>query len=175
MILLITGASHTGKTFLAQKFLEKYHYPYYSIDHLKMGLIRAKYTNLSVEDDDLLTNYLWPFIREMIKTAIENHQNLIFVGCYVPFNWRSELSEQYLSEIRFICLAMTEDYIRSNFDLIIHQESIIESRIYDSTFTSEYLIKENQKYIEGFTNHKEDIILISEQFDSSIKRLLEMN
>ena len=35
MIILITGASHTGKTLLAQKMLEKYKYPYLSIDHLK--------------------------------------------------------------------------------------------------------------------------------------------
>ena len=40
MIILITGASHTGKTLLAQRMLEEYQYPYLSIDHLKMGLIR---------------------------------------------------------------------------------------------------------------------------------------
>ncbi len=40
MVILITGASHTGKTALAQKLLEKYKFPYLSIDHLKMGLIR---------------------------------------------------------------------------------------------------------------------------------------
>ena len=32
MIILIAGASHTGKTALAQRLLEKYHYPYLSID-----------------------------------------------------------------------------------------------------------------------------------------------
>jgi adenylate kinase family enzyme len=37
MIILLTGASHTGKTLLAQRMLEKYKYPYLSIDHLKMG------------------------------------------------------------------------------------------------------------------------------------------
>lgn len=50
MIVLITGASHTGKTLLAQKFLEKYKYPYFSIDLLKMGLIRSKNTALTPED-----------------------------------------------------------------------------------------------------------------------------
>lgn len=34
MILLIIGASHTGKTLLAQKLLEKYKSPYLSIDHI---------------------------------------------------------------------------------------------------------------------------------------------
>ena len=75
MIVLITGASHTGKTVLAQKLLEKYKYPYLSIDHLKMGLIRSGNTTLTpMSDDKLLTGYLWPIIREIIKTAIENKQ-----------------------------------------------------------------------------------------------------
>ena len=65
MIILITGASHTGKTLLAQKMLEKYKYPYMSIDHLKMGLIRSGNTDLTPEDDDALTEYLWPIIREI--------------------------------------------------------------------------------------------------------------
>ena len=60
MILLIAGASHTGKTALAQKLLEKYHYPYLSIDHLKMGLIRSGYTDLTPSDDSELVPYLWP-------------------------------------------------------------------------------------------------------------------
>ena len=57
MIILITGASHTGKTLLAQKMLEKNKYPYLSIDHLKMGLIRSGNTNLTPVDDDQLTAY----------------------------------------------------------------------------------------------------------------------
>ena len=35
MIVLITGASHTGKTALAQRLLEKYKYPYLSIDGVR--------------------------------------------------------------------------------------------------------------------------------------------
>ena len=80
MIILITGASHTGKTVLAQRLLETYKFPYLSIDHLKMGLIRSGYTNLTPDDDDMLTDYLWPVLREIIKTAIENRQNLIIEG-----------------------------------------------------------------------------------------------
>ena len=111
MIVLITGASHTGKTLLAQRLLEKYKYPYLSIDHLKMGLIRSGNTDLTPEDDDALTEFLWPIVREMIKTAVENHQNLIVEGCYVPFDWRKDFDACYLKHIRFICLAMTSEYI----------------------------------------------------------------
>ena len=84
MVILITGSSHVGKTLLAQRMLEIFKYPYLSIDHLKMGLIRSGNTDLTPEDDDELTGYLWPIVREIIKTAIENEQNLIVEGCYVP-------------------------------------------------------------------------------------------
>ena len=95
MIILITGASHTGKTLLAQKMLEKYKYPYLSIDHLKMGLIRSGNTVLTPEDDESLTGYLWPIVREIMKTVIENQQNLIVEGCYIPFDWRDSFDELY--------------------------------------------------------------------------------
>ena len=77
MIILISGATHTGKTALAQRLLEEYKYPYLSIDHLKMGLIRSGYTNLTPEDDKELVEYLWPVVKEIIITAVENLQNLI--------------------------------------------------------------------------------------------------
>lgn len=61
MIVLISGASHTGKTLLAQKLMELVHIPYLSIDHLKMGLIRSRQCRLNaLSEDDALTQYLWP-------------------------------------------------------------------------------------------------------------------
>ena len=101
MIILIGGASHTGKTLLAQRLLEKHHFPYLSIDHLKMGLIRSGNTSLTPLSDDVdLTNYLWPIVREMIKTAIENNQNLIVEGCYVPFDFKKDFEKSYLDDIK---------------------------------------------------------------------------
>ncbi len=112
MIILITGASHTGKTLLAQKLLEKYQYPYLSIDLLKMGLIRSGCTSLTPYDDDELTAYLWNICKEIIKTAVENHQNLIVEGCYIPFDWKKDFSPKYLDHIRYCCLVMSENYLK---------------------------------------------------------------
>ena len=80
MILLIAGSTHTGKTALAQRLLERYHIPYLSIDHLKMGLIRSQYTKLTPSQDEALCDYLWPILKEIIKTNLENEQNLIIEG-----------------------------------------------------------------------------------------------
>lgn len=119
MIILITGVSHNGKTLLAQRMLEKYQYPYLSIDHLKMRLIRSGNADLTSKDDDALTDYLWPIVRGMMKTAIENQQNLIIEVWHVPLDWRQDFDERYLPSIRFICLAMTDAYIDAHFDEIM--------------------------------------------------------
>ena len=171
MIILITGASHTGKTLLAQRMLEKYKYPYLSIDHLKMGLIRSGNTELTPEDDEALTGYLWPIIREIIKTAIENRQNLIVEGCYVPFDWRQDFDERYLPSIRFICLAMSERYIENHFGEIIGHESEIESRLVDADCTMDVLKTDNKSIIDGFQKVGEEIVLIDSDYEQTIEAL----
>jgi hypothetical protein len=173
MIILITGATHAGKTLLAQRMLEKYNYPYLSIDHLKMGLIRSGQTNLTPEDDEALTEYLWPIVREMIKTAIENRQDLIVEGCYIPFDWRQDFDEPYLPSIRFICLAMSEKYIEHHFDEIIGHESDIESRMITADCTKEQLKADNAAFIEGFQRTGEPVILIDSDYKQTIQALLD--
>ncbi len=171
MIIIITGATHTGKTVLAQKLLEKTKFPYLSIDHLKMGLIRSGNTDLTPADDNELTGYLWPIVREMIKTAIENEQNLIVEGCYIPFDWRKDFDENYLKEIRFICLALSEDYIDSHFDVIKEHSSDVESRMEDSSYTRELLKEDNKFFIEGFRKAGENIILVEKDYEETVNVL----
>ena len=146
MILLITGASHTGKTLLAQKLLEKYQYPYLSIDLLKMGLIRSRNTELTPEDDKELEMYLWPIIREMIKTAIENKQNLVIEGSYIPFYWQEDFEEKYLREIRYYCLVMSRNYIKHRLD--------------DTYCTMESVMKNNMYYFEMCQKYRCPYIMI---------------
>lgn len=164
MVILIAGSSHTGKTLLAQKLLEKYSYPYLSIDHLKMGLIRSGNTNLTPEDDDKLTTYLWNIVKEIIKTIIENNQNIIIEGCYIPFNWKNYFSECYLSNIKYICLIMSKKYIETNWNNIIKYESIIEKRLPDSAMSKEQLIKENINNLKECKKNSNDYILIDKKY-----------
>ena len=172
MIILITGASHTGKTLLAQRMLERDKYPYLSIDHLKMGLIRSGNTKLTPKDDEALTEYLWPIVCEIIKTAIENRQNLIVEGCYIPFDWRKDFGEQYLVSIKFVCLAMTEAFIDSHFDTIMNHSSDIEKRLYNMNYTSDSLKKDNHYYINGFIQSGEYVTLIDTDYEESLKSIL---
>ena len=170
MIVLITGASHTGKTALAQKLLEKYKYPYLSIDHLKMGLIRSGNTTLTpISDDELLTAYLWPIVCELIKTAIENRQNLIVEGCYIPFDWAKDFETEYLNEIRFFCLVMSEKYIENHFHDIRKFASVIEDRGNNENCTLETVRRDNAQMLEQCIRHGTEYILIDEKYQIDIE------
>lgn len=163
MVILITGATHTGKTNFAQKLLEKYHYPYLSIDHLKMGLIRSNQTSLTVYDDEKLTDYLWNIVKEIIKTAIENKQNLIIEGCYIPFNFQDYFNEEYLKEIKYICLIMSKSYIENNIKQITNNANVIENRLDDDISIKE-LIKDNQNYLTKCKENNLRYHLIEEEY-----------
>ena len=170
MIVLITGASHVGKTALAQRLLEKYHYPYLSIDHLKMGLIRSGNTNLTpLSDDDELTEYLWPIVREMIKTAVENRQNLIVEGCYIPFDWQKDFEDCYLNEIKYYCLVMSEEYIKNRFADIKGYASVIETRLDDEWCTLESVLEDNARFFELANKHGLRSVVIDKEYDFEIE------
>ena len=174
MIILISGPSHTGKTALAQKLLEAKHYPYLSMDHLKMGLIRSGNTHLTpVSDDTELTAYLWPIVREMIKTAIENDQNLIVEGCYIPFNWSEDFEEAYLKHIQYYCLIMSEDYIRSHFEDIMAHANVIEHRLQDES-TLEEILADNAQFLALAQKNGVHYVLVRDDYEADLRQQVSL-
>lgn len=166
MIFLISGTSHTGKTALSQKILEKYKYPYMSIDHLKMGLIRSGNTDLTpLDSDKVLTDYLWPIIKEIIKTAIENEQNLTVEGCYIPFDWQEDFDAEYLENIKYYCLVMSEDYIKNHFADIKKYANVIENRLDDEECTIESVLEDNAERLSLAKKHNVNYILIEDKYE----------
>lgn len=169
MVILIAGASHTGKTMLAQKLLEKYKYPYLSIDHLKMGLIRSKNTALTpLSDDYKLTDYLWPIVCEIIKTAIENKQNLIVEGCYIPFDYKKYFDKEYLDNIKYVCLIMSEKYIINNYKDIMEHANVIEHRIDDNEMDINSFIKDNKNMLEKAKEYNVNYHLIDDKYEINL-------
>lgn len=172
MIFILSGASHSGKTVLAQKMLENTGYPYLSMDHLKMGLIRSGHTKLTPEDDGEMVEFLWPIVREMIKTAIENEQNLIVEGCYVPFDWEEDFDEAYRKEIRYICLILSEAYIQRHMEEIKTHASDVERRLDDSYCSEELLIRDNTYYLKKCREYRQPFILVEDTYDISAEKVL---
>lgn len=76
MVIIIGGASHSGKTFLSKKLIEKYKIPCTNLDHIKMGLIRG-FNDCgfsAVDSDETIAEKMWGFIEGFIGTCIENNQ-----------------------------------------------------------------------------------------------------
>ena len=173
MIILIAGASHTGKTLLAQRLLEKYHYPYLSIDHLKMGLIRSGQTDLTPMDDDLLTEYLWPIVREMIKTAIENGQDMIVEGCYIPFDWEQSFGPEYRSNIRARFIIMSEAYIEEHYEDIVRYRRVIEDRLPGDAPAKDELIRENAENLRQCEKYGCSYIFLKDRYHIDLEQITQ--
>ena len=169
MVVFITGASHTGKTLLAQKLAEKYHYPCISADLIKMGLIRSGKTKLNPCQDKEIKEYLWPVLAEMAKTAVENEQNLIIEGIYIPCDWKKYFEEKYIEDIKFICLVMSEKYINRHFDKVLKYSNIAEKRIGDDFGTKEEFKEENRQYLNSCIQNKCEYLLIDDEYDVNIE------
>lgn len=168
MILLIAGATHTGKTLLAQRLLEKYHYPCLSVDHLKMGLIRSGQTSLTPESStEALTEYLWPILREMIRTALENGQDLIIEGSYIPFDWEKDFTPEERRQMRYICLMMSEHYIHNHYADILLHAGAVERRLPGEVCSLKYLLNENAETRVACRLHGGRLLRIDGEYPSA--------
>ena len=168
MVILIGGESHTGKTLMAQKLLEKYHFPYTSLDHIKMGLIRGyKNCGFTVLDSDcVISEKLWNVVKGIIQTCVENKQNIILEGCYLPTD---KIKDNILCEnVISFYLIFSETYIKKHFKTIIQYENVIENRKCPEERTEEDFIMDNQrlkekclaynlKFFEIDDNYQQDI------------------
>lgn len=180
MIILITGATRSGKTLCSEHLVRLTGFRALSIDLLKMGLIRAKCTNLTPTDDDALQEYLWPIIREIIKTAIENHENLIIEGDYIPASLKKDFTKEEISEIYGFCMILTENFIKEHCAFVIRTQDVVQDRRHDDTPDLEELLSQNKRHERDFVDARVPIVKINspeehpvfwEEFDFSCFRL----
>ena len=200
MVILLGGSSHVGKTLVAQKLMERLGFPYMSLDHLKMGFIRSGMTNLTVNDDWEMRYWMWSFVAEIVKTAVENHQNIIVEGCYIPHNWKDSFttpnnspkhndsisfkttvleschsSVDYMAEIRSAFIVMSRSYIEQHFDLIKDYANVIERRPDDSGLDLERLVMCSEGFREDCMANGTPLVEIDEAYDvdSLVERVLQ--
>ena len=187
MVILIGGASCTGKTIMAQKLLEIYKIPYLSIDHIKMGIIRGNsYCDFTAEDkDEELTRKLWPIVKGIIKTNIENDQHIIIEGCYIPTDDVMDFEPEYLNHILPLYIGFSEEYIRKHFQdgIVEHRSEIEHKDISDymnlenfvnlHKFQKERCTKDHQMYFEVTKDYQEDLKKAYDWIEENSRRILQ--
>ncbi|MDR1308104.1 MAG: adenylate kinase [Treponema sp.] len=184
MVILIGGTTHVGKTSLAQKLLEKYKIPYLSIDHIKMGIYRGwPECGFTPESkDEIITKKIWSIIKGIIMTNIENNQNIIIEGVYLPYDM-NEFEQKYYSKIIYCKIGFSEEYIEKYLQTkIIRNQNIIEYREEDCDIIMEQYVKENKlvkelcnknglKYFEINRNYGKEIKNIYKWIHAEYKKI----
>ena len=121
-----------------------------------------------MSDERVLTKYLWPIVCGIIKTAIENKQNLIIEGCYIPFSWADSFEKEYLDNIKYYCLIMSEKYIKNHFSDIKRYANVIESRIDDEWCTFDTVLADNAQMLADSKKYKANYVLIDDEYEIDI-------
>ena len=160
---------------MAQRLLEKYKIPYLSIDHLKMGLCRANVDCgfTPTDSNEKIEQHLWPIIKGIILTNIENGQNIIIEGCYLFPNRLKEFDEQTLKYIIPVFMGFSERYIQKNFvSGILENMSVIEMRE-ENDLTIEDFISGNDK-LKGLCEESNVAFFeIDKDYETEIKKVYD--
>ncbi len=169
MIWLLTGASHTGKTALARRILVARPRLSLSLDLLKMGCIRGGLTALTPEDDDALAAFLWPVVRGVMRTALENGQDLLIEGGYIPEDWEEDFTADERRFIRYGGLVMTETYIRTHWaDILAH--GCDAERRKDPSWTMADALADNAQHEAACLRRGLPILYIREDWEQDTAR-----
>jgi putative acetyltransferase len=179
VVILIGGVGYAGKTFMAQKLLEKYKYPYLSIDHLKMGIYRSDsncgFTPL--DSFEHIGEKLWGILKGIIMTNIENNQNLIIEGCYLlPYKIKEleECDGEYSENIISFYLGFSKKYIEKNFKSeILKHMGAIEARTPDGDEVQEIYICENIEMKQIYENYGAKYFEIDENYLKEIESVYD--
>jgi hypothetical protein len=139
MVILIGGSANTGKTLLAHHFMVKYGITYLSIDHLKMGLFRGDPDCGFTPTDDWfgLGEKLWPIVKGIIMTNVENRQNITVEGCYLLPHLVNGFGEPYSGHIVSVFIGFSEHYIRNNYAtaIALNRSAVEDKEEYDDLAT----------------------------------------
>lgn len=185
MIILISAPGGTGKTLMAQKLLEKYHIPYLCIDHLKMGLYRGdKHCSFTpLDNTEVIGDNLWPILKGIIKTNIENEQHIVIEGCYILPRYLKDFDVNYSEKIIPIFMGFSRNYIQKNFESSIKKyRNAVEIRNWPEDRTLNRLIKEHKefkalclqagvKYFEMENDYDKEILKIYDYIEAEKRKI----
>jgi len=149
MIIVIGGTSCVGKTNLAAMLMKRYAIPYFSVDHLMMGLYRSdsKCGFTPESTIDKISRNIWPIIYEMIKTNIENDNSFIYEGVQILPEKIKEMDTSYLTSVVPVFICLSEKYILKNYQIIKGKRDVVEKRT-DSIESIDKMIQLNNGMIE---------------------------
>ncbi len=175
MIVFLGGESCTGKTRLAQTLLEHYSIPYLSLDHLKMGWIRAGQASFQADSpDETIAAALWPIVKGIAQTAIENRQHLTMEGCYLLPSLMDEFRQQFPSQTLCFAIGFSAGYIQNHLDSgILANRCVIEYRKFPEERSAEEMIRQHRHWKTQCGRYHIPYFEIEADYPQAIARIVE--
>lgn len=169
MIILIGGTSCTGKTRLAKILMRQFAIPYFSLDILMMGIYRSNHDCGFCPDnpDHSVAEKMWPIVREMIKTDVENGRNQIYEGVQIRPDFLAELASEYSKSTRSFFITFSESYIRTGYNEIIKHRTTVETR--NDWPCLEEMLESNQKLTRECRIHGCETLEIKKDYLDELK------
>ncbi|MBQ4562343.1 MAG: adenylate kinase, partial [Clostridia bacterium] len=87
----------------------------------------------------------------------------------IPFDWQKDFGSEYLENIKYYCLVMSEEYIRNYFSDIKKYANAIENRLDDEWCTMENVLSENAQMLEFAKKYNVNYILIDDKYEINIE------
>jgi putative acetyltransferase len=174
-VFLIGGVGGTGKTLLASKLMRVLHIPYVSIDHLMMGMVRSDpdchFSPL--DSGETIGRHMWPFLKAVIQTNIENNHSIILEGFQLQPEWVTDFTEEYQKHIIPVFIGFSEQYLRSNLVSNIRKHRHVVERRENEALNIESLITQHLRLKSECVKHQVTHFEIDESYESSMERVLD--
>ena len=173
MIVLIGGISAVGKTSIAKSLLTRRGIPYFSIDMLMMGMYRGidncGFTPLSPLEE--IVEKIWPIVREMIKTDIENNLDYLFEGFQILPRHIPAISDIYRKDILAYFITFSEKFIAENYEMIKKRRSEVENR--SDIEGKESMIANSKRLIEEGNHYNQKISVIERTYFEEREKIIQ--
>ena len=117
-----------GKTMVARRLVRKYGWECISLDMLKDAFVRSGIGDPGDRNDYEMRYWMWPFVAQIVRKALESGRDLILEGCYIPAEWADSFTSAELRGIRCVFIVMSEIHIRTNIDAIERYSQRVERR-----------------------------------------------
>ena len=172
MVILVGGIGCTGKTLFANQLMKMTNVPYFPLDHLMMGIYRGipNCGFTPMDDQFVLGEKMWPVIRALVMTNIENDHSIIFEGFQLLPHLQCDFPSDYLENILSVFLFFSDQYIEDNFnDKILRYRRVIEDRGDIDDITAASLIGVTRRLKEHCINNGAAFFEIEDDFDEGMK------
>lgn len=153
MVVIITGASCTGKTMLTKRLIDTCGVKQIAMDSIKMYLFRND-NNCGFTPTDsnrFIGGKIWSVIKKEILNAIDNGTDLIIEGAY-----------------------FSPEYIRKQYNLgIIKHRHIVKKRAYEEDRAPEVFIKYHNVLKEKCIEYGQRYYYIESDYEKEMDRIYE--